>query len=180
MAVQVQVKGPNNGLDFQLLGNDAVIQRIHLDKEVVFISDVDGKPLYLVPLNQVRLMAPMNGQGLEIPRSLGDNTALKVHIAGDNEGDFEQVCNRIEYTKKYNTMMAELLNVQKEEGKDNTLVNLLIALPLENIRYIDFNHYVAPTDTKSVAPQTEEKQAPKTQKPAGGKIKPLMPKKAIK
>lgn len=180
MAVQVQVKGPNNGLDFQLLGNDAVIQRIHLDKEMVLISDVDGKPLYLVPLNQVRLMAPINGQGLEIPRSLGDNTALKVHIAGDNEGDFEQVCNRVEYTKKFDTMMAELLNVQKEEGKDNTVVNLLIALPFDNIRYIDFNHYVAPSEPKLAAPQAEEKQAEKPQKQAGGKIRPLMPKKATK
>lgn len=165
MAVQVQVKGPNNGLDFQLLGNDAIIQRIHLEKEVVLISDVDNKPLYLIPLSQVRLISPVNANGLEIPRSLGNNTAIKIHIQGDNEGDFEQVCNLIEYTKKFDTMMAEVFNIQKEEGKDNMQRELLLAMPFDNIRYIDFNHYVAPPkETKIETVKPVQKQGLKPQK----------------
>lgn len=182
MAVQVQVKGPKNGLDFQLLGNDAVIQRIQLDKEVVFIFDVDNKPLYFVPLSQVRLIAPVNASGQEIPRSLGDNTVLKVHIQGDNEGDFEQICNRIEYTKKFDTMMAELMDVKKVEGKDEVKVDLLLAMPFENIRYVDFNYFVGQKETPTNKPQpmkpqgnNEQKQSLKPKKNTGNKpLKPII------
>lgn len=142
MAVQVQVKGHKNGPDIQVLGHDARIERINFEKEVVMVTDIDGLTLAMVPLEKVRFILPLSSD-TPVPKSLGSNTALKVHIVGDNEGDFEQVCKRIEYAKKFDTMMADLKDVQFQEGQPATS-NLLIALPFDNIRYIDFNFYVEP------------------------------------
>ena len=155
MAVQVQVKGTDNNLDLVLVGAEARPERVLFgEKEMLVITDVDNKPLYLVPMSNVRFILPVSATEFPIPRHVGADAKLMVHIEGDAEGDFNLVCNRIDYKKPLTDLMANLMNVSGD-GKE---IALTAVVPFENIRYIDANHLeVASVPTVPVTETAEEK-----------------------
>lgn len=168
MAVKVQIIGHQNGSDIELIGNEAIIERLQTKEEVVILKDIDGIPLALIPLHHVRFITPFQTTG-ETPKSFGQNTILNVHIVGDKEGDFNATCNRIEYTRKFDTLNAELLNVIRNEGAE-PIISLQAVVPFNNIRYIDFN-FVQEQATVPVETDKEvvtEQAQPAPQKRSGG------------
>lgn len=175
MPVQIQVKGPQNGLDFILTGHDARIERVQSEKEIVLVLDVDGNVIYSVPLPNVRLIQPVAKATQPVPRHVGQTARVQVHIIGDSEGDFQQVCDNVIYPKPFYTLMADLFNVTAE-GNGQPVPSRVLSVPFDNIRYIDFN-YIDPTatndkpevKTKEEQPLKPQGQKAPAQKPQGNK-----------
>lgn len=172
MAVLVQVIGMENGVDIPLKGHDAVIERLQTKEEIVIVKDIDGLPLALVPLHNVRFILPIEETN-DIPKSFGPQATLNVHIIGNNAGDFNVPCNRIEYTRKFDTLNAELFTVIRQEGGE-TLNSLQAVLPFKNIRYVDFNFVQEVEETNNGTEQVEAAEqvaTPAPPKRSGGNFK---------
>lgn len=155
MAVQVQVKGQD--LDFVLMGADARHERIfHGEDEMLTIVDVDNKPLYLVPIKNIRLIQPVSETEYPIPRHVGNQAVMMIHIKGDQDGEFNLRGIRIDYSKPVNTLMANVYDISSN-GEKQVYVG---GIPFENIRYIDMNFLGQPLNDEPKVedtPPVEEK-----------------------
>lgn len=169
MPVQVQVKGPQNGEDFLLFGQDAFPERV-FDTEVLDIVDSERRMLYRVPLTQVRFIQPLANPEQPIPQYAGDNRRIRLHIVGDAEGDFQSIGDRLDVTRFINAPMATLLGFMgiNEQTKQPDF-SREVSVPVENIRYIDFN-FIDPSkmeqsDTTEDTQETQEEATQKGSKP---------------